>query len=67
MSICQRCQQEFTCAVADKSEQPCWCMVVPAMDLSLLPDAKIKADATCLCPRCLPVWKSELINAKSKV
>ncbi len=67
MSICQRCQQEFTCAVADKSEQPCWCMVVPAMDLSLLPDARLNVDATCLCPRCLPVWKSELIAAKSKV
>ncbi|MFZ6692085.1 cysteine-rich CWC family protein [Undibacterium sp. SXout20W] len=67
MSVCQRCQQDFTCAVADKTNQPCWCMVLPAIDAPTLPKADIDPNATCLCPHCLPLWKSEVIAAKSKL
>ncbi|MFZ6847959.1 cysteine-rich CWC family protein [Undibacterium sp. RuRC25W] len=67
MSICQRCQTQFVCAVADNTGQPCWCMVLPALDVSVLPEGSVNPDATCLCAVCLPVWKTELIAAKSKL
>jgi len=67
MSICQRCHTEFTCAMADNTGQECWCTALPPVDFSCFPDGKIPANASCLCPSCLPQWKAEIAAGKNKL
>ncbi|MBI3284156.1 MAG: cysteine-rich CWC family protein [Burkholderiales bacterium] len=59
MSTCPRCQTEFTCANADNTGQDCWCSALPPVSFSHFPDGKLDMNASCFCPRCLPLWKAE--------
>ncbi|MCH8621129.1 cysteine-rich CWC family protein [Undibacterium sp. TS12] len=59
MSICPRCQTEFTCAMADNTGQACWCTALPPISFANLPGGELKSEALCFCPHCLPVWKAE--------
>ncbi|MBC3909538.1 cysteine-rich CWC family protein [Undibacterium umbellatum] len=59
MSVCPRCQAEFTCAMADNTGQACWCTALPPIAFKKLPDGELKMDASCFCPHCLPLWKAE--------
>lgn len=60
MSICQRCQQTFTCAMADNTNQVCWCIALPKIPMPLNKQGQIDKDASCFCPRCLPIWIEEV-------
>lgn len=62
MSICQRCQQKFTCAMADNTGQPCWCITLPKVAMPRNEQGDIDVDASCFCPHCLPIWIAEREN-----
>ena len=51
MSICNRCGAQFSCAMADgaASDQPCWCVALPAV----MPVPGGEAGQSCWCPACL--------------
>ncbi|MFZ6773831.1 cysteine-rich CWC family protein [Undibacterium sp. SXout7W] len=67
MSICPRCKTLFTCAMADCTNQPCWCAALPPVDSALLSTDQSASEAgsqenqqaSCFCPTCLPLWKAE--------
>ena len=59
MSVCPRCASKFICAMADNIGEQCWCTALPPIAFRKLPDGELKADASCFCPQCLPVWKAE--------
>ena len=65
MSICPRCKTRFTCAMADCTNQPCWCAALPPIDAALLSTDKPDAQASCFCPDCLPLWKAEQLARKT--
>jgi hypothetical protein len=53
--------------MADNTGQECWCTALPPVDFSCFPDGKIPANASCLCPICLPQWKAEIAAGKNKL
>jgi len=64
MSICPRCAAQFTCAMADKTGEPCWCAALPAEPtLPIYPELGSGDDTRCVCPICLQEWKKELKRA----
>ena len=50
MSTCALCGAQFSCAMADGSDAPCWCTVLPAALPVPGPGA---VAAACWCPACL--------------
>lgn len=48
MSVCKRCGAPFTCAMADDTEEACWCTALP--HAVVVPQA---GQASCWCPSCL--------------
>ncbi|MFZ6726703.1 cysteine-rich CWC family protein [Undibacterium sp. MH2W] len=67
MSVCQRCRQEFVCAVADNKGEACWCMALPVVDVTLVPQEHATTEVTCLCPACLSACKRPVIGVDSKL
>jgi hypothetical protein len=65
MSICQRCQQIFTCAMADKINEECWCIALPKIPMPLNEDGLIDSNASCFCPSCLSIWITQ-VTRKNK-
>ncbi|NDI84863.1 cysteine-rich CWC family protein [Undibacterium crateris] len=60
MSQCARCAEPFTCAMADRTGQDCWCVSLPAIDTDSLQILAARGLSSCLCPRCLPQVLQEL-------
>lgn len=65
MSVCKRCQQLFTCAMADNTGKECWCVALPKIPMPLNKAGEVDADASCFCPLCLPIWIEELSQGKN--
>ena len=65
MSICPRCKAHFTCAMADRTNQPCWCAALPPVEAALLTSSTPDTEASCFCPHCLPLWKAERLAEKT--
>jgi hypothetical protein len=60
MSICPRCQAEFSCCMADQTGKPCWCSAIPPLPLADMPAvARSETQASCYCPTCLQHWKNQ--------
>lgn len=65
MSFCQRCQQNFTCAMADDTGEPCWCIALPKVAMPRTSQGNIDLAASCYCPTCLPIWQAEMAKVKT--
>ncbi|MBY0573327.1 MAG: cysteine-rich CWC family protein [Undibacterium sp.] len=65
MSTCERCHQEFSCAMVDNSPHPCWCTTLPKIPMPRTPSGAIDLQAKCLCPDCLPLWITERTSVSS--
>jgi hypothetical protein len=62
MSICSRCKASFSCGMADDAtDQPCWCVALPALPGSAIKSGQEDGAASCLCPDCL---KARIEEAK---
>jgi len=66
MSICPRCAASFTCAMADRTGEPCWCAKLPFQpNLPIYPELNLEKPASCVCPLCMQAWiESEPASGK---
>lgn len=62
MSVCTRCGATFSCALAERRGEPCWCAALPAAAAVPLPQDA----AGCWCRACLQSHIAELAHAQAQ-